>query len=133
MAENVPKALTPSAFTPFGGEFEYLAGEIVFVGDVGADDFIVGLSEALAQAIDNAARASAQPDRIRLHVAEGLPASEAWPVHLRGPCGLADGRRPDRQAVVQGLSAGKRPASLAPRLRGGWRSPTRSSRISPPR
>ncbi|MEN3333432.1 MAG: tRNA wybutosine-synthesizing protein 1 [Blastocatellia bacterium] len=57
---------------PFGGEFEYLAGEIVFVGDVGADDFIVGLSEALAQAIDNAARASAQPDRLRLHVAEGL-------------------------------------------------------------
>jgi hypothetical protein len=57
---------------PFGGEFEYLAGEIVFVGDVNVDDFIVGLSEALAQAIDNAARASAQPERLRLHVAEGL-------------------------------------------------------------
>jgi hypothetical protein len=57
---------------PFGGEFEYMAGEIVFVGDVSANDFIVGLSEALAHAIDNAARASAQPDRLRLHVAEGL-------------------------------------------------------------
>lgn len=57
---------------PFGGEFEYLAGEIVFVGDVDANDFIIGLSEALAQAIDNAARASAQPERLRLHVAEGL-------------------------------------------------------------
>jgi len=57
---------------PFGGEFEYLAGEIVFVGDVSADDFIIGLSEALAQAIDSAARANAQPERIRLHAAEGL-------------------------------------------------------------
>jgi hypothetical protein len=73
---------------PFGGEFEYLAGEIVFVGDVSAEDFIVGLSEALAQAIDNAARASAQPVRLRLHVAEGLrwllnrQRAELEPYHL---------------------------------------------------
>ncbi|MFL6275215.1 MAG: hypothetical protein ACJ74G_08380 [Blastocatellia bacterium] len=57
---------------PFGSEFEYLAGEIVFVGNASANEFIVGLSEALAQAIDNAARASAQPDRVRRHIAEGL-------------------------------------------------------------
>jgi hypothetical protein len=57
---------------PFGSEFEYLAGEIVFVGNTSADDFIVGLSEALAQAIDNAAQASAQPARVRVHAAEGL-------------------------------------------------------------
>ena len=57
---------------PFGSEFEYLAGEIVFVGDAGADVFVAGLSEALAEAIDNAARASAQPARVRLHAAEGL-------------------------------------------------------------
>lgn len=57
---------------PFGGEFEYLAGEIVFVGDTNADQFIAGLCAALAQAIDSAARASAQPARVRLHVEEGL-------------------------------------------------------------
>ncbi|HJQ26128.1 MAG TPA: hypothetical protein VKA60_19575 [Blastocatellia bacterium] len=57
---------------PFGSEFEYLAGEIVFVGQASAEQFIVGLSEALAQAIDNAARASAQPERIRVHTVEGL-------------------------------------------------------------
>src|SRR5581483_8861238 len=57
---------------PFGSEFEYLAGEIVFVGNASAEQFIVGLSEALAQAIDNAARASAQPERVRVHSLEGL-------------------------------------------------------------
>jgi hypothetical protein len=57
---------------PFGSEFEYLAGEIVFVGPASADEFIAGLSEALAQAIENAARASAQPDRVRQHTTEGL-------------------------------------------------------------
>jgi hypothetical protein len=73
---------------PFGGEFEYLAGEIVFVGNVSANEFIVGLSEALAQAIDNAARASAQPERVRLHAAEGLrwllnrQRAELEPYHL---------------------------------------------------
>ncbi|MFL6213145.1 MAG: hypothetical protein ACJ74J_04540 [Blastocatellia bacterium] len=61
-----------SFLDPFAGEFEYLAGEIVFVGDASAAEFIAGLSEALAQAIDSAARASAQPDRIRLHTSEGL-------------------------------------------------------------
>jgi HSP20 family protein len=29
MAENVPKALTPSAFTPFGGEFDQLFNRMV--------------------------------------------------------------------------------------------------------
>ena len=61
-----------SFLDPFAGEFEYLAGEIVFVGDASADEFVVGLSEALAQAIDAAAQASAQPDRVRQHAAEGL-------------------------------------------------------------
>ena len=61
-----------SFLDPFGSEFEYLAGEIVFVGPASADEFIAGLSEALAQAIENAARASAQPDRVRQHTAEGL-------------------------------------------------------------
>jgi hypothetical protein len=65
---------------PFAGEFEYLAGEIVFVGEASADEFIVGLSEALAQAIDNAARASTQPERVRQHAAEGL----RWLVNRQG-------------------------------------------------
>ena len=29
MAENVPKAMTPSAFTPFGGEFDQLFNRMV--------------------------------------------------------------------------------------------------------
>lgn len=57
---------------PFGSEFEFLAGEIVFVGDVTADEFIFGLSEALQQAIESAAQASPQPARIRSHTVEGL-------------------------------------------------------------
>jgi hypothetical protein len=77
-----------SFLDPFGGEFEYLAGEIVFVGRASADEFIVGLSEALAQTIDAAARSSAQPDRIRLHTSEGLrwllnrQRTELEPYHL---------------------------------------------------
>jgi hypothetical protein len=77
-----------SFLDPFGGEFEYLAGEIVFVGNTRADEFIIGLSEALAQAIDHAARTSPQPDRIRLHTSEGLrwllnrQRAELEPYHL---------------------------------------------------
>ena len=77
-----------SFLDPFGGEFEYMAGEIVFVGDTSADDFVAGLSEALAQAIDSAARTSPQPDRVRLHAAEGLrwllnrQRAELEPYHL---------------------------------------------------
>jgi hypothetical protein len=57
---------------PFGSEFEYLAGEIVFVGEAEPDDFIYGLGEALAQGIDIAAQSSPQPSRLRAHVKEGL-------------------------------------------------------------
>jgi HSP20 family protein len=35
MAENVPKALTPSAFTPFGGEFDQLFNRMVRAWSLG--------------------------------------------------------------------------------------------------
>lgn len=57
---------------PFGGEFEYLGGEIVFVGDAGEQEFIEGFTAALALAIQAVTDSTAYPDRFRAYVAEDL-------------------------------------------------------------
>jgi hypothetical protein len=57
---------------PFGAEFEYLSGEIAFVGSVAPWEFIEGLTEALHLAVEGVAQASAQGARIRGQIAEDL-------------------------------------------------------------
>ena len=57
---------------PFGNEFEYLAGEIAFVGKVKPADFIAGLTEALRLALASAIQSSSQPARLRAIAAEDL-------------------------------------------------------------
>lgn len=57
---------------PFGGEFEYLSGEIVFVGNTTAQEFVEGFSEALKLAIQSVAQSTAYPERFRAYVAEDL-------------------------------------------------------------
>ena len=57
---------------PFGNEFEYLAGEIAFVGKVKPDDFIAGLTEALRIALASALQSVSQPARLRAIAAEDL-------------------------------------------------------------
>ena len=57
---------------PFGGEFEYLSGEIVFVGNTTAQEFVEGFSEALKLAIQSVTQSTAYPERFRAYVAEDL-------------------------------------------------------------
>jgi len=57
---------------PFAGEFEYLAGEIVFVGRATAEEFILGLTEALKVALEAVARSTPYADKFRAYVAEDL-------------------------------------------------------------
>jgi hypothetical protein len=57
---------------PFAGEFEYLAGEIVFVGHATAEEFVAGLTEALMLAIEAVTRSTAYADRFRSYVTEDL-------------------------------------------------------------
>ena len=57
---------------PFGPEFEYLAGEIVFVGHVSPAEFVDGLTEALKLAVDGVAQVSGQSVRLRARVADAL-------------------------------------------------------------
>lgn len=57
---------------PFGPEFEYLAGEIVFVGHVGPAEFVEGLTKALKLAVNGVAESSAQESRVRGRVADAL-------------------------------------------------------------
>lgn len=57
---------------PFAGEFEYLAGEIVFVGRTTAEAFTMGLTEALKLAVQGVAHSSAYADRFRAYVTEDL-------------------------------------------------------------
>jgi hypothetical protein len=57
---------------PFAGEFEYLAGEIVFVGHATAEEFIVGLTEALKLAVEAVTQSTAYADRFRSYVTEDL-------------------------------------------------------------
>ncbi|HEU4389820.1 MAG TPA: hypothetical protein VFV34_18585, partial [Blastocatellia bacterium] len=55
-----------------GSEFEYLAGEIVFVGDATPQQFAEGLTEAIKHAVDNAAENSGQGARLRTRVGNDL-------------------------------------------------------------
>lgn len=57
---------------PFASEFEYLAGEIVFVGDATAEQFVAGLTEALALAVESLAQSNAYGERFRAYVREDL-------------------------------------------------------------
>jgi len=57
---------------PFAGEFEYLGGEIVFVGHAGADEFVAGFAEALKIAVQEVARSTAYADRFCSYVIEDL-------------------------------------------------------------
>jgi hypothetical protein len=57
---------------PFGAEFEYLAGEIAFIGKASPADFIAGLTEALSLAVVSVIQSSTQPARMRARVAEDL-------------------------------------------------------------
>jgi hypothetical protein len=57
---------------PFAGEFEYLAGEIVFVGHATAEEFVVGLTEALKLAVEAVTGSTAYADRFRSYVTEDL-------------------------------------------------------------
>ena len=57
---------------PFAGEFEYLAGEIVFVGRATTGEFVVGFTEALTLAVEAVMRSTAYPDRFRSYVTEDL-------------------------------------------------------------
>jgi hypothetical protein len=57
---------------PFGSEFEYLAGEIVFVGDATAEQFVAGLTEALMLAVESLAKTNAYGERFRAYVREDL-------------------------------------------------------------
>lgn len=57
---------------PFAGEFEYLAGEIVFVGHATPERFIAGLTEALKFAVQTVMQSSAYADRLRAFVTEDL-------------------------------------------------------------
>jgi hypothetical protein len=57
---------------PFGTEFEYLAGEIAFVGHASPAEFVDGLTEALKIAVDGVAQTSAQPSRVHARVSEAL-------------------------------------------------------------
>jgi hypothetical protein len=57
---------------PFGAEFEYLAGEIVFVGEASPDDFIAGLTEALMRAVQGVTESSSQAARLRTRITESL-------------------------------------------------------------
>jgi hypothetical protein len=57
---------------PFAGEFEYLGGEIVFVGHADADEFVAGFAEALKIAVQDVARSTAYADRFCSYVIEDL-------------------------------------------------------------
>jgi hypothetical protein len=57
---------------PFAGEFEYLAGEIVFVGQATAEEFIAGLTEALKLAAQAVMQSSGYAERFRAFVIEDL-------------------------------------------------------------
>jgi hypothetical protein len=57
---------------PFGGEFEYLGGDIVMAGPIAVEELIVGVTEALTLTVEDLARATAYADRFRAYVSEDL-------------------------------------------------------------
>lgn len=57
---------------PFGSEFEYMAGEIVFVGKATPAEFANGLTEAIKLATASLVQSSLQPSRLRAFITEDL-------------------------------------------------------------
>jgi hypothetical protein len=57
---------------PFGAEFEYMEGEIVFVGKASAEEFIAGVTDALRLALTSALQASASSARLRSFIVDKL-------------------------------------------------------------
>jgi len=57
---------------PFGSEFEYMAGEIVFVGKATPVEFASGLTEAIKLATSNLVQSSLQSARLRVFITEDL-------------------------------------------------------------
>lgn len=57
---------------PFAGEFEYLAGEIVFVGYATAEEFVTGLTEALKLATEAVMRSTPYAGRFRSYITDDL-------------------------------------------------------------
>ena len=57
---------------PFGGQFEYLGGEIVLVGQITIEELLGGLAEALTLTVVDLARSSSYADRFRAYVSEDL-------------------------------------------------------------
>lgn len=57
---------------PFGAEFEYMEGEIVFVGKASAEEFIAGVTEALRLAVTSALQSSANSARLRSFIVDKL-------------------------------------------------------------
>ncbi|HXU36294.1 MAG TPA: hypothetical protein VN937_08000, partial [Blastocatellia bacterium] len=52
---------------PFASEFEYLTGEIVFVGQATAEQFVAGLTEALSLAIKSLAETNTYGEKFRAY------------------------------------------------------------------
>src|SRR5205085_266970 len=57
---------------PFGAEFEYMEGEIVFVGKASAEEFIAGVTDALRLALTSAVQSSASSARLRSFIIDKL-------------------------------------------------------------
>lgn len=57
---------------PFGAEFEYMEGEIVFVGKASAEEFIAGVTDALRLALTSAVQASPGSARLRSFIVDKL-------------------------------------------------------------
>ncbi|HKV40405.1 MAG TPA: hypothetical protein VJX67_14425 [Blastocatellia bacterium] len=57
---------------PFGNEFEYHAGQIVFAGDVSSEVFREGATEALRLAVVSVVEASSQPANLRVKIEDDL-------------------------------------------------------------
>lgn len=57
---------------PFASEFEYLTGEIVFVGQATAEQFVTGLTEALSLAIKSLTETNTYGEKFRAYVREDL-------------------------------------------------------------
>jgi hypothetical protein len=61
-----------SFLDPFGAEFEYMEGEIIFVGQASSEEFVAGVTDALRMAFLSAIQASANPSRVRSFTLEKL-------------------------------------------------------------
>jgi hypothetical protein len=57
---------------PFGAEFEYLSGEIVFIGKARPSEFVEGLTEALKLAVEALTQVSSQSARLKARISDDL-------------------------------------------------------------